>query len=413
MIGMQTSRVLAGLALLSVSYALHAQTIEWAGRPANPNHSLLISYFANLGNISEDGSSLVQGSDYPLAYRWLRGQGWQQIGGFLYNCSDLSGDGQTIVGIAPTGIQTYSQPARYNAQTGVWQTLGLPNGFRSGGALCVSRSGSTIAGSLSVDTSGAAIERPFVYRNNSYTLLPIPSDNPPLVYAVGISPEGSVVVGTAAYEDTIPVHALRWDANGLTMLPKPAPNWGAWAVSASENGAVIVGGGRSPNGVFTPLRWQNNTVSVLPTGNYGNGFAQRTTRTAQVITGSVFSDSSGVAVRWSACGFENLNTAYSNLLRANELLLTAHALSQSGRYIAGLGTRDGGNTVEMYVLDTNKCWDPAGNVDADCCVDDADLLQVLFDFGNTGVGRPTDLNCDGTVDDADLLIVLFNFGVGC
>ena len=48
------------------------------------------------------------------------------------------------------------------------------------------------------------------------------------------------------------------------------------------------------------------------------------------------------------------------------------------------------------------------------CVDDADLLQVLFAFGQTGsnLGR-VDVNCNGVVDDADLLEVLFNFGSGC
>jgi hypothetical protein len=55
----------------------------------------------------------------------------------------------------------------------------------------------------------------------------------------------------------------------------------------------------------------------------------------------------------------------------------------------------------------------------DCCVDDADLLAVLFNFGNAynyttqfkpGAG---DVNCDEIVDDTDLLIVLFNFGEGC
>jgi hypothetical protein len=48
------------------------------------------------------------------------------------------------------------------------------------------------------------------------------------------------------------------------------------------------------------------------------------------------------------------------------------------------------------------------------CIDDADLLAVLFAFGNTGylLGR-VDVNCDQVVDDADLLIVLFNFGNGC
>jgi hypothetical protein len=53
-----------------------------------------------------------------------------------------------------------------------------------------------------------------------------------------------------------------------------------------------------------------------------------------------------------------------------------------------------------------------GDVDGNGCIDDADLLTVLFNFGATGL-NPADLNCDGTVDDADLLTVLFNFGIGC
>ena len=58
-----------------------------------------------------------------------------------------------------------------------------------------------------------------------------------------------------------------------------------------------------------------------------------------------------------------------------------------------------------------KVRDP-GDVDFDGCIDDADLLAVLFNFGETGP-RCQDLNYDRVVDDADLLIVLFNFGNGC
>ena len=52
---------------------------------------------------------------------------------------------------------------------------------------------------------------------------------------------------------------------------------------------------------------------------------------------------------------------------------------------------------------------PAADVTGDCCVDDADLLAVLFAFGTTGVS-PADINEDFVVDDADLLLVLFQFG---
>jgi Ca2+-binding EF-hand superfamily protein len=51
------------------------------------------------------------------------------------------------------------------------------------------------------------------------------------------------------------------------------------------------------------------------------------------------------------------------------------------------------------------------DVDGNGCVDEADLLAVLFNFG--GSDSAPDLNGDGVVDDADLLTVLFSFGEGC
>jgi hypothetical protein len=67
----------------------------------------------------------------------------------------------------------------------------------------------------------------------------------------------------------------------------------------------------------------------------------------------------------------------------------------------------------------NMDWDAygggilAGDVNRDGIVDDADLLAVLFAFGQTGSDLPEDINGDGVVDDADLLTVLFNFGSSC
>jgi hypothetical protein len=53
------------------------------------------------------------------------------------------------------------------------------------------------------------------------------------------------------------------------------------------------------------------------------------------------------------------------------------------------------------------------DIDRNGCVDDADLLEVLFDFGQSAFLLDSDVNGDGTVDDADLLEVLFYFGTGC
>ncbi len=53
------------------------------------------------------------------------------------------------------------------------------------------------------------------------------------------------------------------------------------------------------------------------------------------------------------------------------------------------------------------------DVNLDGCVDDSDLLAVLFAFGSQGFLLSEDVNSDGAVDDSDLLAVLFAFGRGC
>jgi hypothetical protein len=54
-----------------------------------------------------------------------------------------------------------------------------------------------------------------------------------------------------------------------------------------------------------------------------------------------------------------------------------------------------------------------GDVEGDGCVNDTDLLRVLFAFGQSGDGLPEDLDLNGIVNDSDLLRVLCHFGEGC
>ncbi|MCS7066412.1 MAG: hypothetical protein NZL85_09095, partial [Fimbriimonadales bacterium] len=80
--------------------------------------------------------------------------------------------------------------------------------------------------------------------------------------------------------------------------------------------------------------------------------------------------------------------------------------SPSGAYFAY------GRADATLVLARNPFWIP-GDVDGNGCVDDADLLRVLFAFGCQSSCGAEDVNGDGVVDDGDLLVVLFNFGHGC
>lgn len=96
---------------------------------------------------------------------------------------------------------------------------------------------------------------------------------------------------------------------------------------------------------------------------------------------------------------------------ANAIAGWTGTTSAGGRYVISL--------QGAYFVSSQGCVNPCcvshnGDVDNNGCVDDADLLAVLFGFGQTGnnLGR-VDVNCDQVVDDADLLTVLFNFGSGC
>jgi len=123
--------------------------------------------------------------------------------------------------------------------------------------------------------------------------------------------------------------------------------------------------------------------------------------------GSVYVMGSSVGgstvVRYDSNGSE-LWTVYRPQVEARALAIDA----QGNVYVTGWARQYNSDyvTIKYEQLRT-------GDVNGDGCVDDSDLLAVLFAFGDTGSNLPEDLNGDGTVDDADLLEVLFNFGSGC
>lgn len=92
--------------------------------------------------------------------------------------------------------------------------------------------------------------------------------------------------------------------------------------------------------------------------------------------------------------------------RTDESRLVPHQLmfSPTGRQLAYLRSDD------TLVVMRNP-FAIEGDLNGDGCVNNADLLLVLFNFGNAGGAG--DANDDGIVNNDDLSIVLFNFGHGC
>ncbi|MEN3000707.1 MAG: hypothetical protein ABDI19_02565 [Armatimonadota bacterium] len=208
----------------------------------------------------------------------------------------------------------------------------------------------------------------------SEVILP-PFGSDPYTLAVRLSPDGGVVVGMSGeiydiwlgvgnnYRPAMWRAARNWQVEPLATLG--GQRGFAWDVNAD----TIVGFCSTPSGENRAVRWRISTA------------------TTQV---------------------EDLNVVYASLLSGGSRLRVAYGMSRNGRFIVGTGLNAATGRLEAFLLDTRR----TGDVDGNGCVDDADLLQVLFVFGQSG-SNPADVNGDGIVDDADLLLVLFNFGSGC
>lgn len=227
--------------------------------------------------------------------------------------------------------------------------------------------------------------------------------------ALDASYDGSVVVGRAQNAQGN-WRAFRWTAEtGMQDLGVLfSTHWAGRANAVSADGTTVVGW---THGYYSrAFRWTlaagMQPLNTFPDG--GSTFAQDVSADGQIVVGYAQRGMEEHAVRWRADGsIEDLNIAFASLLGSGEVLRQATGVSADGRYIVGWGERNG--VVAAFWLDTHI----TGDVDGNGCVDDSDLLRVLFAFGQTGSGLPEDVNGDEVVDDADLLIVLLAFGSGC
>jgi hypothetical protein len=201
---------------------------------------------------------------------------------------------------------------------------------------------------------------------------------------------------TRSFSDTaspyrIDIYVAQNDPNPASD-PQSDPNWTFVGTLSKANGTL-------PN----VCEWDastGNTFGECPqaTLNFLNGANPAGVRFCDDPTNEVWYSTLNVSGQ-SGVRYVALVIPQGNQYGADATLNASNRTSSSLRYT---------NFTDVRVI---ARVGPEGDVNGDGCVDDADLLIVLFNFGNAG--GQGDVNNDDIVDDADLLIVLFNFGAGC
>ena len=314
--------------------------------------------------------SLIATTGWSQSLTWLG----TLPGGGISEAYGVSADGSVVVGMASNAARQW-RAFRWTASGGM-QDLGTLGGIWSE-ALSVSADGSVVVGRAS---NAARQGRAFRW-TASGGMQDLGTLGGEHSRALGVSADGSVVVGWAYNAASWP-RAFRWTAlGGMQDLGGSE----AWEVSA--DGAVVVGTAYNATYRYRAFRWTAaGGMQNLGTLGGGRSWAYDVSADGAVVVGWAENAAGQFRVfRWTASGgMEDLNITYASLLTNGSVLSVAIAISPDGRYIVGWGYNAATRRNEAFLLDTQGTPPCTldGDVNGDGVVDDADLLIVLFNFGN-------------------------------
>ena len=192
----------------------------------------------------------------------------------------------------------------------------------------------------------------------------------------------------------------RWSSNSSTNLVQEAVNRDANATYLAHNSAeqvlwaIPTTSGSYEVYLSTPIVPTTLQGTVTIDGFVGNtNQITLTIRQRDPYTGNVAATHTG-----------NMNSGFTYSIAVTPGLYDGLRITAPrclARNVPGLRRLLGATTLDFSLT--------LGDVNGDNTIDTADLLAVLFEFGNS-TNAPVDVNGDGIVDSADLLTVLFNFG---
>ncbi|HUT10856.1 MAG TPA: PEP-CTERM sorting domain-containing protein [Thermoguttaceae bacterium] len=292
------------------------------------------------------------------AFRWTARDGMVGLGelpgGIFYSeASDVSYDGSVIVGISADG-EGY-QAVRWTTDGDTIHAEVLCPGQTG----AVSDDGTVVTGLRYAE--GNEPSKGFRWTTGQGVVdLPDLATGQLFYYPLGISPDGSVVVGRSSYSEGPPegAQAVRWTAEsgsvGLGDLP--GGDTQGWAYDVSADGSVVVGRAVSEHG-SEPFRWTPETQMVglgdFPGGDYA-GIAWAVTPDGALVVGYSKSDLGEQAFLWDEThGMRKLQEvleAEHDLLLPGWQLTRAKAVSADGLTIVGDGINPAGEREAWMVV---------------------------------------------------------------
>jgi probable HAF family extracellular repeat protein len=357
--------LLSACVLSLIATASWSQPITWLG-------TLPGGTWSEAYGVSDNGVVVgwaENAAGHGRAFRWENGvmQDLGTLGGNASWASGVSANGAVVVGWAENAAG-HGCAFRWTASNGM-QDLG------AGEACAVSADGSVVVGSASYYNN---YWRAFRW-TESDGMQDLGTLRGYWSVAYGVSADGRVVVGESH-------RAFYWE-NGVMQDLGTLGGHQSEAFGVSADGRVVVGWAMNAAGQVRAFRWTWATgMQDLVPLDGRSGAAYAVSADGVVVVGTAMNAAEQRrAVRWTAWGdmVEDLNTTYASWLTNGSVLYEARAISPNGRYIVGRGYNAATGRYEAFLLDTGtgrpRC---NGDVNGDGRVDDADLLEVLFNFGN-------------------------------
>jgi len=356
------------------------------------------SVFGEPFGASLDGSIVIGQSaseEGTQAFRWtaetgMVGMGDLPGGNFQSRALAISNDGQVIVGDSVSSreidgtVWTSAEAFRWTEETGMVGLLDLPGGIFVSSAFGISGNGSVLVGESGAPGNSPGANRVPVKWTKSEGWVDLGEflddeaqpDGRRNGIAYDASFDGSVIVGRAhtsfVWTEESGIRTLQGvmaDANiDLT-------GWSNLQVSAiSDNGKIVVGGGRNPNDEV--VAW----IATMP-----NSFVGSVTNNADFNDDQLV-DALDIDLLWSAVSNGSTDTQFD---------------------VSGDGTI---NAMDPEFLVVNVLNTNFGDADLNGHVEFADFLKLSANFGQVGGWADGDFDGNGTIAFADFLQLSGNFG---